>query len=391
MQRRLLALLLCVSVCWPFAAQAGDDSDPFVDFGLDEAVKGTKYEDWYHQYNIYYQEGTRGAAILSNEVERDLFLFTHAGGGWQTDAILKDAVCQGQGHCTFVFGEDSDPSGGNLMLSHHCSVYTTEMFSFRHDGAEWVFEYAYFRTPTGDRETDDIYTNPMEVAYVTWQDGKLVFDWYIDDMYGKLPDAERVKILKEWAWIKGDRPSYTVDWPERITLKSFQFDAFPRDELTLASKELPEYNCGWKLGENPPGLVYAVVNNPNPKDRLNLRKGPDTKSEYLGKYYNGMEVRVLEERTDGWVYVFVGNNRNGYMRREYLAFGEAGESVVSAMPAYTAPARAWSLLYAPFDDSNVKAEMTGGERIEVMGVVSGWWHVRCEGKTGFMRELEKLD
>lgn len=397
MKRQWLAAILCVVFCVSQAAFAGDNSDPFVDLSLVEAVKGTQYERWNHQYTVYYLEGKLGAAILNNETERDLFLFAYRDGGWQTEAILKDAVCQGANSCCFVFSEDSDPAGGDLIITHHYAAYTLENFAFRHDGTQWVFDYAYFRTPTGEMGTDAIYTNPMNVAYVTWQDGKLVFDWYIDDMYGQIQGAQKIDMPMGNQWIKGDRESFTVTWPNQITLETFQLDAFPRDELTQATMLLPEYECGNKLGQTASanvgasGVEYAVVNNPNPEDRLNLREKPDKGSEYMGKYYNGMQVRVLEQTADGWARVFVGNNRTGYMRSEYLAFGEAGKGVANAMPTFTAPERAWNLLYAPFDASNVKMTMSGGETIEVMGVVSGWWHISCAGQTGFIRQLVDLE
>ena len=37
----------------------------------------------------------------------------------------------------------------------------------------------------------------------------------------------------------------------------------------------------------------AVVRNPNPQDRLNLRAGPSAAARSLGKYYNGAAVTVL--------------------------------------------------------------------------------------------------
>ena len=40
---------------------------------------------------------------------------------------------------------------------------------------------------------------------------------------------------------------------------------------------------------------WAVVNNPNPADRLHLRVSPERGATSLGKFYNGTPVQVLEE------------------------------------------------------------------------------------------------
>ena len=81
------------------------------------------------------------------------------------------------------------------------------------------------------------------------------------------------------------------------------------------------------------GAVWAVVNNPNPADRLHLRTKPDRKSESLGKFYNRTPVRVLETRGE-WVLVTVGGTgmMEGWMMKKYLAFGDAMADVACAFP-----------------------------------------------------------
>ena len=43
--------------------------------------------------------------------------------------------------------------------------------------------------------------------------------------------------------------------------------------------------------------AYAVVNNPNPQDRLHLREAPSADSASLGKYFNGVFAYVLLDDT----------------------------------------------------------------------------------------------
>lgn len=70
--------------------------------------------------------------------------------------------------------------------------------------------------------------------------------------------------------------------------------------------------------------TYALVNNPNPADRLHLRTKADKGAKSLGKFYNRTPVIVLE-RGDTWSYVQIGRGSGcmtGYMMTKYLAFDE---------------------------------------------------------------------
>ena len=82
----------------------------------------------------------------------------------------------------------------------------------------------------------------------------------------------------------------------------------------------------------------AVVANPDPKDRLNLRAEPSEQAISLGKFYNWTPVEVLEKRSDGWCRVRIGEKDAGtavgYMRTAYLAFGREAANVPSALEAY---------------------------------------------------------
>ena len=61
-------------------------------------------------------------------------------------------------------------------------------------------------------------------------------------------------------------------------------------------------SCAWA---GAPESEWAVVNNPDPEDRLNLRAEPSRASSSLGKYFNGVLVKVLERTGDGWAHVLV--------------------------------------------------------------------------------------
>lgn len=62
---------------------------------------------------------------------------------------------------------------------------------------------------------------------------------------------------------------------------------------------------------------YAVVVNPNERDRLHLRKEPNRSSESLGRFFNGTQVEVLEH-VDGWTKVRIDGDLVGYMMTDFL-------------------------------------------------------------------------
>lgn len=78
---------------------------------------------------------------------------------------------------------------------------------------------------------------------------------------------------------------------------------------------------------------WAVVNNPNPADRLHLRVEPKRGAKSLGKFYNGTPVQVHETEGD-WCRVSIGldGHLEGWMMKEYLAFGEQMQDVDCVFP-----------------------------------------------------------
>ena len=77
--------------------------------------------------------------------------------------------------------------------------------------------------------------------------------------------------------------------------------------------------------------AWAVVNNPNPEDRLHLRgHAPNPEAVSYGKYYNRTPVKIREYGED-WCAVTV-CGQDGYMMTKYLAFGEDMAAVEYAGP-----------------------------------------------------------
>lgn len=134
---------------------------------------------------------------------------------------------------------------------------------------------------------------------------------------------------------------------------------------------------------------YAIVNNPNPQDRLHLREKPGRESNSLGKYYNGVQALVLEKRSDGWVHVKIGT-LEGYMISDYLAFNIPQANIPSAMPTVTVTVeggtgKSLNLRSGQSQKTVSIGQFPSGTQVEVMGITPVWYHVKTQdGQTGFM-------
>lgn len=144
-----------------------------------------------------------------------------------------------------------------------------------------------------------------------------------------------------------------------------------------------------KTGSIGDATGKAVVSNPNPADRLHLRKEAKSGAVSLGKYYSGVVVDVLNYEDSEWSLVRVGDTV-GYMRKEYLRFGADGDRVTSAIPVMTiagTTAAKPSLYEAPNAKSAELNAYPDGTAVEILGIVEGgWFHVRVDDQIGYMLE-----
>ena len=137
---------------------------------------------------------------------------------------------------------------------------------------------------------------------------------------------------------------------------------------------------------------YALVNNPDPADRLHLRAAPDQTAVSKGKYYNGTPVYVTQDLGD-WVKVFAANDE-GYMMKRYLAFGADMLKVRAAFPQpvirETMAGEDITIYMRPDRQSGVAGVLqnsgAGLAEITVIGVIGAdWYHVLCgNGLIGYL-------
>lgn len=135
------------------------------------------------------------------------------------------------------------------------------------------------------------------------------------------------------------------------------------------------------------GANTAIVHNPNPADRLHLRKKPRVSSASLGKYYNGVVVAVLEDNINAeWMRVRIGT-QVGYMQRKYLKIGAAPASVASARPMVMVSNSAGKGLHLrayPGTSAPSSGLYANGTQALVLGITEQWYHVQIGDEFGFM-------
>ena len=127
---------------------------------------------------------------------------------------------------------------------------------------------------------------------------------------------------------------------------------------------------------------WAVVNNPNPADRLYLRGKASKEGRNLGKFYNRTPVYVDEIR-DEWAHVTIGRDLSGWMMTKYLAFGADMDKVECAFPQLSLiekyqenVADELAYDYYVFDAPNMSATKTlwnWGEECYLIGVIDDFY------------------
>ena len=117
---------------------------------------------------------------------------------------------------------------------------------------------------------------------------------------------------------------------------------------------------------------WAVVNNPNPADRLNLRCEPSKSSPSLGRYYNRTPVRIREYGEE-WCRVYIGR-LEGYMMTEFLAFGDDMDYVVYAGPWLDIDGDHYPTHPVPYADVPGKYRSPTDQFI-ILGVKGDFYHV----------------
>ena len=150
--------------------------------------------------------------------------------------------------------------------------------------------------------------------------------WQLDWIMGDGPDHMNCTVL-QWGVIYTCAPATEDDPGEGQLIGSLS----GMDLLTTDFVTIPRTVDALKQS-----LVqdsWAVVCNPDPKDRLHLRPEAGNRDVSLGKYYNGTPVRVLKTKGDWCRVQICTGGPEGWMLKKYLAFGERMNSVEPVYPS----------------------------------------------------------
>jgi len=138
------------------------------------------------------------------------------------------------------------------------------------------------------------------------------------------------------------------------------------------------------------GDGWAIVDNPDPADRLHLRVEADRGSESMGKYYNGTPVRILDTKGD-WVQVDV-CGQIGWMMKRYLCFTQPYVVNLSGMPQVRVRYQTASVYEAAAIETEKRA-IRSTYSMAVIGILDDtWYHVwfPLTGETGYVLQRELI-
>lgn len=178
-------------------------------------------------------------------------------------------------------------------------------------------------------------------------------------------------IGENWIDLEGQRRYGTLPFSTNVT--SMTWDALP-SSWAEATALLDQSD-------------WAVVNNPDPADRLHLRRAASRSAASLGKYYNGTPVQVLAREGD-WAQVRV-FGVVGWMMDKYLAYGDAGNAVTPAMPQmFVKDEYTRGVPLYPDTDGRFPITQADGN-VWILGLIGDdWYHVLLpwDGVSGYVQQ-----
>ena len=133
---------------------------------------------------------------------------------------------------------------------------------------------------------------------------------------------------------------------------------------------------------------YADLAIANVNHYVNVRKGPDTDSEIVGKIYDGAVAQILSTAgaEDDWFQV-VSGNVEGYIKAEYFLYGEAAVAVIDNYVTRYATVKADRLNVRKEPD--ISASRLGfidfGEKVKILENLGEWLKVQYTDRdTGYV-------
>ena len=133
--------------------------------------------------------------------------------------------------------------------------------------------------------------------------------------------------------------------------------------------------------------VTAIIDGKT-SDRVHLRSEPSTKADSLGLYFTGTEVLYVSGANGEWTSVVIGDQA-GYIKSEYLYFGNNQNSVKSQQPSgivTNVKANSWvNLRSGPHEKSVSVGTLYKDNVVTVLGeTVTKWYYVNAGGTYGYV-------
>ncbi len=131
--------------------------------------------------------------------------------------------------------------------------------------------------------------------------------------------------------------------------------------------------------------IYATIDGGN-ADRVHLRAEPSYNSASRGLYFTGTEVFCETDPTQEWTRVVIGS-QVGYMKSEYLRWGDDRRNVQPKQPLGTVQAQSWvNVRSGPSTDDQINGKLYDGDTATILGeTASHWYYVVCDSCTGYMK------
>lgn len=126
-------------------------------------------------------------------------------------------------------------------------------------------------------------------------------------------------------------------------------------------------------------LGISIANN-----YVNIRSGPNTESEVVGKLYNGCATDILATEGD-WVKIKSGNVE-GYIKSDYLAIGQGAEELIEEVASKHATIKTRTLYVReePNTESRILTMVPLAETYHVTQEQEGWAKILIDDMEGFV-------
>lgn len=134
----------------------------------------------------------------------------------------------------------------------------------------------------------------------------------------------------------------------------------------------------------PMQVVTAVIDGGN-ADRVHLRAAPSVQSESLGLYFTGTELLCETDPTREWTKVVVGS-QEGYVKSEYLRWGDDRKNVRPQQPQGMIKANSWvNMCSAPSKEAQSEEKLYEGDIVPILGETSERWsYVKLGNNNGYI-------